>query len=177
MAQRMVMITNMVNAKVSIKDPAYGVNRRWEKRGQSLPIPYEAVENLLWQDGFRRMLEMGVLYIPDLQTKKDLGLEPEEATEPINIKALTELQMKNLLTTTPMAVFKKEIAALPRVQVDNLIEYAIEKKIVNAEKCAFLKQITKKDILAAISAKEEDAKADELERRRREAYAEEGRRG
>ena len=48
MAQRMVMITNMVNAKVSIKDPAYGVNRRWEKRGQSLPIPYEAVENLLW---------------------------------------------------------------------------------------------------------------------------------
>ena len=37
MAQRMVMITKMVNGKVSIKDPAYGVNRRWEKRGQTIP--------------------------------------------------------------------------------------------------------------------------------------------
>ena len=166
MTQRMVMITNMVNGMVSVKDQAYGVNRRWVKRGQTLPIPYEAVENLLWQDGFRRMLEAGVLYIQDLQTKKDLGLEPEEAKEPTNIKALNETQMKNLLNNAPMTVFKKEVSTLPRVQVDNLIEFAIENKIVNAEKCAFLKDLTHKDILAAISAKEEEAKADERERRR-----------
>ena len=125
MAQRMVQITNMVNGMVSVKDPAFNVNRRWLKRGQTLPIPYEAVENLLWQDGFRRMLEAGVLYISNMQDKKDLGLEPQEATEPTNIKALTEQQMKNLWSTAPMSVFKKEVTSLPRVQVDNLIEYAI----------------------------------------------------
>jgi hypothetical protein len=71
MATRMVMITNMVNGMVSVKDETYGVNRRWMKRGQTIPIPYEAVENMLWQEGFRRMLEAGVLWIPDMQIKKD----------------------------------------------------------------------------------------------------------
>lgn len=177
MAQKMVMITNMVNGMVSVKDPTYGVNRRWVKRGQTLPIPYEAVENLLWQDGFRRMLDSGVLYIQDMQIKKDLGLEPQEATAPVNIKALSIQDMKNLLENVPIAVFKKEVVSLPRVQVDNLIEFAIENKIVNTDKCMFLKDLTHKDIFAAIRAREEDAKADELERRKQEAYASEGRRG
>lgn len=177
MATRMVMITNMVNGMVSIKDETYGVNRRWMKRGQTIPIPYEAVENMLWQEGFRRMLEAGVLWIPDMQIKKDLGLEPQEATEPVNLKALSEQQMLNLWNNSPIDVFKKEITTLPRVQVDNLIEFAIEKGIVDAEKCAFLKQLTHKDILAAISAIEEDKKAEEEERRRQASYAQEGRRG
>jgi hypothetical protein len=33
MATRMVKVTNMVNAMVSVKDTAYNVNRRWNKRG------------------------------------------------------------------------------------------------------------------------------------------------
>jgi hypothetical protein len=35
------------------------------------------------------MLDSGVLYIQDMQIKKDLGLEPQEATAPVNIKALS----------------------------------------------------------------------------------------
>ncbi len=176
MATRMVKVTNMVNAMVSVKDTAYNVNRRWNKRGQTLPIPYEAVEGLLWQDGFRRMIDSGILYIADMKDKQDLGLEPLEAKEPVNIIALTEIQMKNLLTSTPLTVFKKEVQALPRVQVDNLIEYAIQNKLTDSEKCSFLKTLTKKDILAAISAKEDDEREEARERAKRAAYAEEGRR-
>lgn len=177
MAQRMVKVTNMVNAMVSVKDATYNVNRRWMKRGQTVPIPFEAIENMLWEEGFRRMIDSGVLYIQDLQDKQDLGLEPVDATAPINIKALSEQDMKNLWNTAPMSVFKREITSLPRVQVDSLVEYAIQNKIVNSEKCSFIKNLTRKDILSAISAIEEDAKADERERRRQEAYASEGRRG
>lgn len=176
MAIRMVKVTNMVNSMVSVKDVAYNVNRRWNKRGQTLPIPYEAVEGLLWQDGFRRMIESGILYIADMKDKQDLGLEPLEAKEPVNIIALTEIQMKNLLTSTPLTVFKKEVQALPKVQVDNLIEYAIQNKLTNSEKCSFLKALTKKDILAAISAKEDDERQEARERAKRASYAEEGRR-
>lgn len=176
MSTRMVKITNMVNGMVSVKDIAYNVNRRWNKRGQTLPIPFEAVEGLLWQDGFRRMIESGILYIADMKDKKDLGLEPLEADKPTNIIALTEIQMKNLLTSTPITVFKKEVQALPRVQVDNLIEYAIQNKITDSEKCSFLKTLTHKDILAAISAKEDDEKEALREKAKRQAYAEEGRR-
>lgn len=174
---RMVQITNMVNAMVSVKDPSTGTNRVWRKRGQTLPIPFEAVENLLWQDGFRRMLDSGILYIKNMKDKQDLGLEPQEATEPVNIIALTELQMENLLTKSPISVFKAEIAKLPRIQVDNLIEFAIENNLVDPEKCYFLKEVTGKDIMLAISRREENAKADELERQRQAAYAAEGRRG
>ena len=177
MSQRMVMITNMVNGLVSIKDYTYNVNRRWDKRGQTLPIAFEAVEGLLWQSGFRKMIESGVLYINNLQDKKDLGLEPQEVDQPVNIIALTELQMQNLLKNVPLSVFKKEIENLPRVQVDNLIEYAVQNKIVDMDKCEYLHRVTGKDIITAIKAKEEDKKADERERRRKEAYnREEGRR-
>ena len=34
MAQRMVILKNMMNATVSVKKPEYGVNRRWDKRGR-----------------------------------------------------------------------------------------------------------------------------------------------
>ena len=163
---RMVMVTNMVNGMVSVKDPSTGVNRRWMKRGQTQPIPYEALEQLLWQDGFRNMLETGVLYIKDMKDKKDLGLEPEEATKPTNILALSEVEMKNLLEKTPFDVFKKEVLPLPRVQVDNLIEFAIENKIVDTAKCAFLKQVSGKDILLAISRKEEDEEIEKKEKAR-----------
>ena len=177
MAQRMVLIKNMMDCIVSVKDATYNINRRWNKRGHVLPIPYEVVEGMLWSDGFRRMIDTGILYIENMKDKKDLGLEPQEATEPVNIKALSEIQMKNLLTKTPISVFKKEVQDLPMIQVDNLIDYAISNKITDAEKCSFLKQLTKKDILAAISAEEDDKAAEERERAKREMYAQEGRRG
>lgn len=161
MAQRMVMITNMVNGMISVKDPTYGINRRWDKRGQTLPIPYEIVEGMLWQDGFRRMIDSGILYIKDMKDKKDLGLEPQEADTPVNIIALTPMQMENLMTKVPFDVFKKELQDLPRVQVDNLIEYAIENGKVDPQKCAFIKQLTHKDILSAISRKNEEKKEKE----------------
>lgn len=173
---RTVKITNMVNGMVSVKDPSTGVNRIWRKRGQTSALPYETVEALLWQDGFLRLIQSGVLYIENLKDKQDLGLEPIEATEPTNILALTELQMKNLLTSTPITVFKKELSKYPKVQVDNLIEYAIENNLVDTEKCAYLKQITGKDIMLAISRREEDRRQDELEKNRQQAYASEGRR-
>jgi hypothetical protein len=46
MAQRMVKVQNMVNKTVSVKKPEYGINRRWTQKGQIIPLPYEAVEQI-----------------------------------------------------------------------------------------------------------------------------------
>ena len=59
--------------------------------------------------------------------------------------------MENLLKNTPLTVFKKEVSALTRVQVDSLISYAINKKIIDPDKCSWLKDLTGKDILKSIS--------------------------
>lgn len=160
MAERMVALKNMMNATVSVRKPEYGVNRKWNRRGQTMAIPYDTVEQLLWDDGFRRMIDSGILYIENLQDKKDLGLEPEDATEPENIIVLDEKKMDSLLKVVPITVFKREVSKLSKTQTDNLIDYAIENKIVDTAKCSYLKDLTQRDILFAISRREDIARED-----------------
>lgn len=156
MQNRMVVITSMVNARVSVKDITYGINRRWDRKGQKIPVPYEVVEGLLWQDGFRHLIDSGILYIESMQDKIDLGLEPADAKQPVNIVVLNDTKMKNLLCNVPLIVFKREVGELSKVQINNLIDYAIDNKIMNMDKCKFLKELTGRDIISAIQAREED---------------------
>lgn len=158
MENRQVIIKNMYDSVVSVVKPEYGIQRKWNKMGQAMAIPYDIVEQLLWDRGFRNLIENGILYIEDMKTKIDLGLEPEGATEPVNIRTLNEEDKKNLWNA-PIAVFKKEISDLPTIQVDALVEYAILNDIADAAKCNYIKEITGKDILVSISRKH----ADELE--------------
>lgn len=168
MAERMVALKSTVRGTVVIKKPEYGVNRKWLKRGQTQIIPFDLLSQLLYDNGVRRMIDSGILYIEDMQTKKDLGLEPAEATQPTNIIAVTEESMKKLWTTTSINVFKREVSKMPAIQVDNLVEYAIETETIDAEKCRFLKEVTGKDILRIIARNQE---IEEEERRERENAA------
>lgn len=173
---RQVKIRNMVNAQVGVNDSSLGVKRVWGKKGQLLALPYEIVEQLLWSDGFKRMIDSGMLYIEDMQDKKDLGIEPIDAETPVNIIVLSDKRIEELMTSTPIDVFKKEILNVPRVQVDALIEYSIDHQLVDSAKCTFLKKLTGKDIFKAISVREEDRLIEERERKRQEYAASEGRR-
>lgn len=168
----MVKVTSMVDAQLGITDPSYGIKRRWQKRGQSLPIPFDVLEQLLYSDGVANMFKQGLLYIDNMKDKQDLGLEPLEATEPTNIIALNAKQIEELLTVKPIDVFKKEVSNLPDAQIDNVIDYAVEHKIVNAEKCAILKEVTNRDIIAMIKRRA-DMEAEETAEKNRAA---EGRR-
>lgn len=122
------------------------------------------------------MIDSGILYIENLKDKQDLGLEPIDAKTPVNIIVLNDTQMKEMMTTTPIDVFKKTIQDLPKVQVDALVEFAIDNQYVDSAKCTFIRQLTGKDIYKAISQREEDKVAEERERKRQEAAKAEGRR-
>ena len=163
MAQRMVKVQNMVNKTVSIKKPEYGINRRWTQKGQIIPLPYEAVEQMLWDNGVRVMIDRGILYIPDMKDKIDLGLEPEGAEEPENIIVLKDNQIKELLTTTPFIVFKKEIEKLTQTQVREIVNYAIVNELVDVNKVSYLKDLTGLDIMKSISINHDIKKAEEEE--------------
>lgn len=160
MAQRMVKVKNMVNKTVSIKKPEYGVNRRWTSKNQVIPIPYEAMEQMLWDNGVKNMIDRGMLYIVDLQDKIDLGLEPEGVTEPVNIRVLSDKQIEELLTSIPLSVFKNELKTLPESQIKEIVNYSIMHEIVSADKCAYLKELTGVDILKAVSRNQEVAAAE-----------------
>lgn len=160
MEQRMVILKSGMAGTVSVVYPQYGLNRRWQKMGQPMAIPYETVQQCLWENGFRRMIDCGILQIDSLQDKKDLGLEPSDAEEPVNIIVFSEKDMEMLLTSIPFDIFKQRVTAAPRLQVDNLIDYAIEKEKVDMQKITFLKELSGRDILKAIASKIEDAEID-----------------
>lgn len=171
--ERMVIVKSAVNATVSIVNAQYGINRRWSQQGQPIAIPFAQLEQCLWENGVRRMFDSGVLYIESMQDKIDLGLEPHGAEEPINIIVFDQAEMEKLLKVDTLEEFKKRILSAPRLQVDNLIEYAVHNEIVDMNKINFLKELTGKDILYGIQRKRE---AEEAERKEAAARKERERR-
>ena len=170
MTNKMVKVQCMVDAQVVIKKPEFGVNRRWAKRGQVQGIPYDILEQILWDNGVKHMFDAGILYIDDMEVKKNLGLEPYDAEEPENIIVLNENEMKMLWRDASVDDFKREVSRLSRVQVDNLISYAVETEMVDAQKCRFIKDITKKDVLKAIARKQEMEEIDAKEAAKAELH-------
>ena len=96
------------------------------------------------------MIESGMLYIDDLQVKKDLGLEPEDATEPVNLIPLEEPQMKRAMTVMPINEFKAFIKKLTYEQMLALSDYAIYNELGDFQKAQIIKEACEKDILKAI---------------------------
>ena len=165
MAQaRMVMIQNMVNKTVGVKYPEYGVNRKWTKKGQTIPLPYDVVEQLLWAEGFKNMIDRGILYIADMKDKIDLGLEPYGAEKPENIRVFTPTELDNLLRNVPFVVFKKEIEGVGEVQLREMVNYAIANRIVDIEKANLLYELTDLDIIKSITKAQDIERAEAVER-------------
>lgn len=156
MENRMVLVKNMENAVVGISKPEFGFKRKWQKKGQVISIPYDLLEQLLWDPGIKNLIDTGILYIESMKDKIDLGIEPEGATEPENVIVLNEKQMENLWVNTPISVFKREVSNLMKTQVDILTSYAIEHNYAPVDKCAFIKELSGKDILKAISLKQDE---------------------
>lgn len=164
---RMVNLKNMVNKTVGVKLPEYGVNRKWINKGQVIPLPFDIVEQMLWHAGFRNLIDRGYLYIEDMQDKIDLGLEPDGATEPENIKVLTDNEIKELLTVKSFDEFKETVRELTMTQVLNIVNYAIANEIADAQKSELLLKVTEIDIFKVISTNRETRRLEEAEKNKK----------
>ena len=102
------------------------------------------------------MLKDGDLYIEDMEVKKALGLEPDDAKEPENIIVLNENKMLFLMKTASIDVFKDTLSKVSQEQVYNLAQYAIDHQINDFEKADILKQITGRDITKSILLEREN---------------------
>lgn len=165
--QRMVKLQNMVNKVIGLNKPEYGIKRKWTKKGQIIPLPYDIVEQMLFDEGFYRMLEKGYLYIPDMQDKIDLGLEPADAIEPENFKVLTDEKIDSLLNKLPYSVFEREIREYSDAQINAIVNYAIANECVSADKCSLLKDITGLDVLKTVATNIDLAKIDKEDKKKK----------
>ena len=156
MENKKVKVKSLVNGRLGIKLPDLRLNVRWERKGQTRLIDFDTLQEAMFDYGTEYMFKQGMLGIEDMETKIALGLEPEGATEPQLIKVLSEEQMKRMMTVMPTFEFREEIKTVPREQVLNLVDYAVEHEYSDINKCDVLKEITGIDVISAIRLNRED---------------------
>lgn len=154
-----VKVVNLISSRVNINIPDMRLSRVWERKGAVRIIPFEQLEEAMYNPGVEALFREGILGIEDLEVKKALGLEPEDATKPVNIIVLDDNQRKRYLTVMPTAEFKIKVKELPIEQVRELAQYAIDNEIAAFDKAEIIKDMIGTDIIGSIQLNKADTEA------------------
>lgn len=154
--KQMVTVISTVGHEVGISIPELLLRRDWTSKGQKHKIDKETLEQAMFYPGVAYMFNTGMLYIEDMQDKKDLGLEPEDATEPQNIIVLTDAEKDRYLKNVPLAEFRQKMKTLSREQLKDLVEYAVDKENISFDKAEVLMQLTNLDAIKMIQLKRQN---------------------
>ena len=151
-----VKVTNLVSRRVNITLPEMRFRRVWETKGAVRTIPFDELEEAMYNPGVEALFRNGVLGIEDMSVKKELGLEPEDAEEPVNIITLNDAQRKRYLTVMPLPEFKENLKKLSIDQVRELAQYAIENEIMDYDKSEAVLKRAGVDIIGTIQLNKAD---------------------
>ena len=151
-----VKVENLISSRVNIVIPELSLRRVWEKKGAVKTIPLDQLEEAMYNPGVEALFRDGTLGIEDMEVKKYLGLEPEDAEEPVNIIILNDQQRKRYLTVMPTPEFKEKIRELPIEQVRELAQYAIQNEIANFDKAEIIRKMIGTDIIGTIQLNKAD---------------------
>lgn len=151
-----VKVVNLISSRVNINIPDIRLNRIWERKGAVKVIPFDQLEEAMYNPGVEALFREGILGIDDLEIKKALGLEPDDATEPVNIIVLNDTQRKRYLTVMPTSEFKAKVKELPIEQVRELAKYAIDNEIAAFDKAEIIKKMIGTDIIGTIQLNKAD---------------------
>lgn len=151
-----IKVVNLISSRVSVDVPDIKLKRVWERKGAVKTIPFDQLEEAMYDPGVEALFQEGVLGIDDLKVKQKLGLEPEGAAEPVNIIILNDQQRKRYLTVMPLGEFKTKIQELPIEQVRELAQFAIENELVDFDKDSIIKEMVNVDIIKSIELNKAD---------------------
>ena len=151
-----INIKNETLGRVGINLPDLKLKRVWERKGVIRQITFDDLQQAFYEPGVEYMFREGMLSIDNMDVKKELGLEPEDANEPVNVIILSDEQRKRFLTVMPMHEFRQEISKLSHEQINSLVDYAIANEIADLDKTEFLKEKTGIDIYKAIQLNRAD---------------------
>ena len=129
-----IKVISQVDGTVGVFLQNLGFSREWTVKGQVVTFPSEIMEEAMYDPGFKNMIDSGVLYIQDLQTAKDLGLEDEDATEPIRYKRYTDVELKKLIVAAPIEEFIEAVNTIPEEQGRELCDWAITLRLRDEKK-------------------------------------------
>ena len=145
-----IKVISAARGRCVINNRDLGIRRVWQARGDVVLFTKEQIEGLMYDPAFSNMVNEGYLYIDDMEVKKDIGVEPEEATAP-TIILMDDKQLKRFWKDMPLAQFKIEIKNLTKQQITLLTDYAIQHgEEGSIEKANFLSKVSGRNILKGI---------------------------
>jgi hypothetical protein len=145
-----VNIVNTTNGSVFVEVREIPFRHDWTVQGAKFAVEHDVLEQLMYDKGFKYMIDTGMLYIEDMEEKKALGIEPEEAEEPVNIIVLTDKERRRYMVNLSLEEFKEKVRKLSYEQVMQLADYAVANRLADFDKVEFLKELCGRDILQAI---------------------------
>lgn len=151
-----VEVFSAVSGMVSVNIPDLHLRKEWAKKNAKNIIDFETLQEAIYQPGVDYMFQQGILYIKDMEVKKKLGLEPDDAEEPVNLIVLTDEQLEDYLTKRQAWEFKEIMQKMSREQRQNVVEYAVQHQLVDLKKADIIKEFTGTDILKAIQLKRQN---------------------
>lgn len=122
----------------------------WLGENAKFAIEHETLEQLLYDPGFKYMIDTGMLYIEDMEEKKSLGIEPEDAAEPVNVIVLNDKERRRYMVNLSLPEFKEKVQKLSYEQVMQLADYAVANRLADFDKAEYLKEICGRDVIQAI---------------------------
>ena len=145
-----VNIVNTSRGSVFVEVREIPFRHDWTVQGAKFAVEHEVLEQLMYDKGFKYMIDTGMLYIEDMEEKKALGIEPEEAKEPVNVIVLTDKERRRYMVNLSLEEFKEKVRKLSYEQVTQLADYAVANRLADFDKAEFLKELCGRDILQAI---------------------------
>ena len=150
MAEGKIKVISALDHRCGIDNADLHISRRWPGRGSVVQFTREQIDELMYDPAFRNMVQEGMLYIEDMEVKKEIGIEPEDASVP-TIILMDEKTLERFWKHMPLAQFKVETKNLTKVQLSLLAKYAISHgNDSTIEKAKYLSQISGYDVLKGI---------------------------
>lgn len=158
MSDKKINVISKVRYPITVSFPWLRFERTWEREGAVKAIDYDIVQEGMSDPGFEYMIRTGMLYIEDMEVKKELDIEPEDATKPVNVIVYNDDEIKALLTTKTAKQLENALNKISEEQQKNIARKAVDMKITDLEKCRILKEYTNIDVATQIEWAMEDEK-------------------
>lgn len=125
MLENMIPVRSAVSGTIVLTLPQFHFRRVWQKKGAVQYVDKDILRNSIFDDGVSAMFHDGDLIIDDLNFKKELGLEPDDAIEPTLIE-LDDKLCNRLTKLMPVNEVVDIIKKLSDSQREELVSYMVQ---------------------------------------------------
>lgn len=145
-----IKVTSHVDGIVGVSLASRSFIREWRAKNQSILVPFEVLEEAIYDPGFRNMIDQGILSIDNLEANIQLGLEDDSVQKPTNHVIYTDVELRKLLNVSTAQEFEETLKVMPSEAKRSLADMAITLRIRDANKIQLLKKYQNIDITKAI---------------------------